>query len=157
MRAKLGSTYGTYARRDTRLGPSVYDMGGAVDAPRTGEALKYMRQIIEDLRQGKEFDLAFVRARRKILGTLLGESTMTGELASRLGLIARYSLDPTYYNNLLQQVAAVSPAQVRALIAKELDPANEVIVLMGDRGSVTKAFQEAGIKDVKLVEPDYKQ
>ncbi len=157
IRAKLGSTYGTYARRDVRLGPSVYDMGGAVDAPRTGEALAYMRKLVDDLRQGHEFDLSFVRARRKILQGLLGESTMTAELAGRLGTIARYGLDANYYNSLLQQVAAVSPAQVRALIAKELDPANEVIVLMGDRASVTKAFADAGIQDVKLVEPDYKQ
>jgi zinc protease len=157
IRAKLGSTYGTYARRDVRLGPSVYDMGGAVDAPRTGEALKTMRQSLDDLRQGKDFDLSFVRARRKVLQGLLGESTMTLEVAQRLGIIARYGLDPSYYNSLLQQVAAVSPAQIRALLAREVDPANEVIVLMGDRGSVTKAFAEAGIKDVKLVEPDYKQ
>jgi zinc protease len=157
IRAKLGSTYGTYAGRDVRLGPSLYEMGGAVDAPRTGEALAYMRKILDELRQGKDFDLSFVRARRKILQGLLGESTMTFELAGRLGTIARYGLDANYYNNLLQQVAAVSPAQVRALLAKEVDPANEVIVLMGDRGSVTKAFADAGIKDVKLVEPDYKQ
>ena len=157
IRAKLGSTYGTYARRDVRLGPSAYDMGGAVDAPRTGEALKTMRQLVDELRQGKDFDLSFVRARRKILQGLLGESTMTLELAGRLGTIARFGLDPSYYNNLLQQVAAVSPAQIRALLAKELDPANEVIVLMGDRSSVTKAVADAGIKDVKIVEPDYKQ
>ena len=156
IRAKLGSTYGTYARRDVRLGPSAYDMGGAVDAPRTGEALKYMRQLVDELRQGKDFDLSFVRARRKVLQGLLGESTMTAELANNLGTIARFSLDTNYYNSLLQQVAAVSPAQIRALLARELDPANEVIVLMGDRDSVTKAFSEAGIKDVKLVEPDYK-
>jgi zinc protease len=156
IRAKLGSTYGTYARRDTRVGPSAYDMGGSVDAPRTGEALAYMRKLLDELRAGKDFDLSFVRARRKILQGLLGESTMTFELAGRLGNIARYGLDDNYYNSLLQQVAAVSPAQVRALIAKELDPANEVIVLMGDRASVSKAFSDAGIKDVKLVEPDYK-
>jgi predicted Zn-dependent peptidase len=156
IRAKLGSTYGTYARRSPRVGPSAYDMGGAVDAPRTGEALKAMRDGIDELRQGKDFDITFVRARRKVLQGLLGESTMTAELAGRLGTIARYGLDANYYNSLLQQVAAVSPAQVRALLAKELDPANEVIVLRGDRAMVSKAFADAGIKDVKLVEPDYK-
>src|SRR5678815_5411796 len=97
-----------------------------------------------------------IRDSRKILQSLLGESTMTQELALRLGSIARFGLDPNYYNSLLQQVAAVSPAQVRALLAKELDPSNEVIVLMGDRTSVTKGFSEAGVKDVKLVEPEYK-
>jgi zinc protease len=156
IRAKLGATYGTYARRDARLGPSVYDIGGAVDAPRAGEALKAMRDAVDGLRKGEDFDVGFVRARRAIIQRLLGESTMSAELASRLGFIARYNLDPNYYNNLLQQVAAVSLAQIKALIATELDPKNEVIVLLGDRANVVKAFTDAGVTDVKLVEPEYK-
>ena len=38
----------------------------------------------------------------------------------------------------------------------ELDPNNEVIVLLGDKAHVDKAFADAGIKDVKIVEPEYK-
>ncbi len=156
IRSKLGSTYGMYANRDTRIGPSNYDLGGSVDAPRAGESLKAMRDNVDLLRKGTDFDAGFARARRKLIQNLLGESTMSSELAGRLGLIARYRLDPNYYNSLLQQVAAVSLAQVKSLLAKELDPANEVIVLLGDRASVTKAFTDAGVTDVKLVEPDYK-
>jgi zinc protease len=156
VRAKLGATYGTYARRDARVGPSVYDIGGAVDAPRAGDALKAMRQSLDDLRNAVDFDVAFVRARRSIIQKLLGESTMSGEVAQRLGFIARYGLRPNYYNDLLQQVAAVSLAQVKRLLATELDIKNEVVVLLGDRTSVVKAFGDAGITDVKLVEPEYK-
>jgi len=156
IRSKLGSTYGAYANRDTRVGPSMYDLGGSVDAPRAGESIRAMRDNVDSLRKGVDFDAGFARARRKLIQSLLGESTMSAELASRLGLIARYKLDPNYYNSLLQQVAAVSLAQVKALLARELDPGNEVIVLLGDRAAVTKAFSDAGITDVKLVEPDYK-
>lgn len=156
IRAKLGATYGTYARREARVGPSLYGLGGAVDAPRAGESLKAMRDGLDELRKGDKFDVAFVRARRAIIQKLLGESTISSELANRLALIAKYRLDPNYYNSLLQQVAAVSLAQVKALLASELDPKNEVVVLLGDRGSVSKAFADAGITDVKLVEPEYK-
>ncbi|HEY5924681.1 MAG TPA: pitrilysin family protein, partial [Kofleriaceae bacterium] len=157
IRSKLGSTYGTYSRRDVRVGPSSYDLGGAVDAPRAGESLKAMRGGIDSLRQGEDFEAAFARARRKVLKDLLAESTVTSQLASQLGEISRYGLDFSFHNTLLQQVAAVSMAQVRALLAKELDPANEIIVLLGDRPSVSKAFADAGIKDIKLIEPDYKE
>jgi zinc protease len=156
IRFKLGATYGTYARRDIRLGPSSYNMGGNVDAPRAGEALKAMRDGVDMLRKGDNFDVDFVRARRKLIQQLLGESTVSVELASRLGTIAEFGLDTNYYNSLLQQVAAVSPAQVRALIASELDPNNEVVVTLADRETLVKAFAGAGITDVKLVEPDYK-
>ena len=157
VRFKHGSTYGLYAARQTKKGPTAYEMGGTVDAERAGESIKAMRDGVDELRKGGEqFDIDFVRARRTILSNLLGESTVTGELAGRLGFMASHNLQPTYFNTLLQQVAAVSPAQVRALIAKELDPANEVVVVLGDKAHLDKAFREAGISDVKIVEPDYK-
>jgi zinc protease len=156
IRFKLGSTYGTYARRQAGVGPSAYMLGGTVDGARAGESLKAMRDGVQRLRDGVEFDIDFVRARRKLIQSLLGESTVTSELTGRLTVIERFDLDPNYYNNLLQQIAAVSPAQVKALIASELAPSNEVIVTMADRATLTKAFADAGITDVKLVEPDYK-
>lgn len=157
VRFKLGSTYGVYAGRSPRKGPTAYQMGGTVDAMRAGESIRAMRDGAEQLRQGGEqFDIDFVRARRKILSQLLGESTVTAELAARLGFIAQFGLQPGYYNTLLQQVAAVSPAQVRALLAKELDPANEVVIVLGGKAHLDKAFSDAGITDVKIIEPDYK-
>ena len=157
VRFKLGSTYGVYAGRSAKKGPTAYQIRGTVDAERAGESIRALRDGLEILRKGGEqFDIDFVRARRKILSNLLGESTVTGELASRLGFMSTYALPANYYNTLLQQVAAVSPAQVRALIGKELDANNEVIVLLGAKPQLDKAFGEAGIKDVKLVEPEYK-
>jgi hypothetical protein len=145
VRTRLGATYGSYARRDARLGASAYHLGGAVDAPRAGEAIRAMRDGIDALRHGTDFDVMFVRARRKVIQRLLGESTLSAELASRLGQIAR-----------LRQAAALSTAQVKELLARELDPRGEVVVTRGDRAAVTKAYADAGITDVKLVEPDYK-
>ena len=157
IRFKLGSTYGVYAYRTGDKGPTAYRMGGTVDAERAGESLKAMREGIDILRQGGEqFDIDFVRARRKIISELLGESTVTGELAQRLQFITVHGLKPTYYNTLMQQVAAASPAQVRALIQHELDANNEVIVVLGGKAHLDRAFADAGIKDVKIVEPDYK-
>ena len=161
IRFKLGATYGTYAGRDRRRGPSAYMMGGTVDAPRAGEALKAMRDGVNMLRCDKDctdqFSIDFVRARRKVLTDLLGLSTVTSELAARLGSMAAFGLSPDYYNKLLQQVAAVSPAQVKLLIKSELDPNTEVVVAEEDRPTLTKAFADAGITDVKLIEPEYKQ
>ena len=156
IRAKLGATYGTYARRDARLGASVYRLGGTVDGPRAGEAIRAMRDGIDGLRRGKDFDAMFVRARRKVIQRLLGESTVSLELASRLGRIAQFGLEPNYDSVLLRQTAALSIAQVKQLLVREFDPAGEVVVTLGDRASVTRAFTDAGITDARLVEPESK-
>ncbi|MEO7729340.1 MAG: insulinase family protein, partial [Kofleriaceae bacterium] len=153
IRSKLGATYGTTVRRNALLGASSYYLGGAVDAPRAGEALRAMRAGIDALRGGTDFDANFVRARRKVVQELLAGSTVSTELASRLGQIARFGLEPSYDQDLLRQAAALTPAQVKQLIARELDPRAEVIVLLGDRAAVTRAFADAGITDAKLVVP----
>ena len=157
IRFKLGATYGTYAFKLTNRGPGAYLMGGAVDAERAGEALKAMRDGLQMLRDGGEqWDIDFVRARRALIQNLLGESTVSRELAARLATIARYGLDADYYNQLLQLIAAVSPAQVKALIKRDLDPSKEIVVTTADEPTLNKAFAEAGIADVKIVQPEYK-
>jgi hypothetical protein len=42
------------------------------------------------------------------------------------------------------------------LIKTELDPKNEIIVIRGSRPQLEKTFADAGITDVKIVEPEYK-
>ncbi|MBS1118717.1 MAG: peptidase domain protein [Deltaproteobacteria bacterium] len=162
VRFKLGSTYGLAMSRQPKKGPTAYTLrggaviGGTIDAERAGESIKALRDSFDELRAGKRFDEDFVRARRKILSQMLGESTVTTEIAGRLTSIALYGLDPNYYNTMLQQIAAVSTAQVKALLARELDPNNEVLVVLGDKAHLDKTFADAGIKDVKIVDPDLK-
>ncbi|HTJ43546.1 MAG TPA: pitrilysin family protein [Kofleriaceae bacterium] len=166
IRFKLGSTYGTYAAHVTHLGPSAYMMGGDIDTARTGESLKAMRAgigILQHVAAGgasqeetNQFLIDFVRARRKLIQVLLGQSTVSSELARRLGTIAMFGQPNDFYNQLLQRVAAVSPAQIMALIQSELRPENEVIVTKGTREGIEKTFTDAGIANVKIIEPEYK-
>ncbi len=153
IRSELGSTYGAYARRTTRVGPSFYVMASGVDVQRAGESLAKMRSEIEELRKGNGFDLDFARSRRIVLGRLMGQSTESYALAGRLAQIAAYNQASNYYETLVKRVAAVTPAQVKALIASELKSTSEVVVCLADKANLTKAFDEAKITTVKYVEP----
>ncbi|HET7504067.1 MAG TPA: insulinase family protein, partial [Kofleriaceae bacterium] len=152
IRFKLGSTYGVYARHTTVRGPTAYQLGGEVDAERGGESIKAMRDGVAMLRRGDHFDEDLVRARRKVVSDLLGESTVTSEIAARLGFIAIHQLHPDFYRTLLQQVAAVSPAQIQALIRAELDPTREVIAVLGDRSHLERTFADAGLTGARIVD-----
>jgi zinc protease len=153
VRFKLGSTYGVYAGIRTNIGPSRYQMGGTVDAERAGESIAAMRAGVDMIRKGENFDEDFVRARRKELQDRLGLSTVTRDLAGQLIQMAQFNLPPTYYTTNLQQIATTPTALVKAIVASELNPANEVIVLKGSRAQLEKAFRDAKISDVKYVEP----
>ena len=153
LRFTLGSTYGVYARNTTHTGPNAYQIGGDVDAERAGESIKAMRDGIAALRRGDGFDVAFVRARRKLVSDLLGVSTVTSELAGRLGFIAIHDLPADHDRALLAHIAGLTAAPVHALIEQELDPRREVLVALGDRGHLERAFADAGITGVRWVEP----
>jgi predicted Zn-dependent peptidase len=155
IRTELGSTYGTYAFRDTRVGPTAYVMGGEVDSARAGESLKAMRDKIDSLRRGEDFDRDFAVARRTVLKRLLAEGGNTQDLSGRLAQIAAYNLAPDFYDQQVRFVAAVSPAQVKALIEAELKPEAEIIALLHSRETLQKAFDEAGLGDkpIRYFEP----
>ncbi|HLU64778.1 MAG TPA: pitrilysin family protein, partial [Kofleriaceae bacterium] len=153
IRTELGSTYGTYAGRTGNLGPNAYQMGGTVDAARAGESLKAMRDKVDSLRRGEDLERTFALARRAVLKRVLADSSHTAQLASRLARISVFGLGPDYFDTLARYVAAVSPAQVKALIESELDPSREVVVCMADRKTLEAAFSEAGLTSVKYVEP----
>jgi zinc protease len=152
IRHRLGATYGVYAQRTARRGPSAYVIGGEVDSARAGEVLAALRAGIDGLRAGEGFDVDFVRARRRVVQDLLGESMVSAELASRLAFIAGFGLDGDHYRALLRAVATVTPAEVKALMAAELAPAGEVVVALADRPTLQSAFAAAGIADARLVE-----
>ena len=126
----------------------MYAMGGRVDADKATESLRAMRAGIDGLRTGDKLEEDFVRSRQVVLHDLLTRKNDSGTLADQLATIAMYDLPPDYFEKLIRQVAALSPAQVRALIAAELPPEKEVIAARGPRAAMKKAFAENGITEV---------
>jgi zinc protease len=157
-RSELGATYGAQVRRDARRGPSRYELRAAVDATRAGQALKQLRDGVAELRaptDSARFDAVFARARRKVVQRLIDENSASRDLAERLATIAEFDLPADYYNTLVHQVAALSRAQVKAVLATDLAAAGESVVLTADRATLTAAFAAAGIDHPQLVEPAY--
>ncbi len=153
VRSELGSTYGVRAGLRTRVGPGFYSIRGAVDATRAGESLKFMREKIAELRQGIDFNRYFVTARKSILSSLLAESTDSRSLAGRLTNLAIYDQTPAAYDELARAVASLKPADVKAVMMKDLDPSKEIIVNMADRETLNASFAEAGLSDVRIIDP----
>lgn len=143
VREKLGASYGTYANREMNRGPGMYRITGFVDSHRAGEAIAAIREGIDGLRKGERFDEDFARARRDVLRQLLVEFTDSSSLASQLATIAAYELPADFFDRLAKQIAAMSPAQVKALIAAELRPETEVTVMLGTKEQIEKAHQVA--------------
>jgi zinc protease len=147
VREKLGASYGVYARQSFRLGPGELTISGPVDAARAGEALKAMRDGVDAMRHGDHVVEDFVRARRDVLRKLVADSTDSGRLAARLLVTSRHGLPPSFDEELIQKVAALTPREIMAVLA-DVRPEAEVVALLGAKKFVEKAYQDAGITGV---------
>jgi zinc protease len=151
VRSRMGAAYSASAHREPRVGPTAYTATADVDTERAGEALKAIRESVDGMRRGSGLAVDFARARRRVVTELLGQSTVSRELAARLGIIAAFGLPDDFYDSLLRRAAAVTPAQVHALIRSELSADREVVVLLGARAALVEAFVDAGVTAPRYV------
>lgn len=152
VREQLGTSYGVYGQLQTGVGGGAYLAGGSIDAARAGESLAAMRAGVESLRTGDRFDEDFVRARRTVLKEQLRVSSSSQDLASKLEFLAKYHLDEKFNEKLLKQIAALSPEQVKQLIADELAPAHEIVFCQGSKAELEKAFADAKLTPTEWVD-----
>lgn len=154
VRDRLGASYGASASDDTRAGPGMLVVSSAVDAERAGEALATLRAAVASLRQtdGAGFAEDFVLARRAVVEELVANFNESSTLAMQLGFLAKYDLPAAYYDELLAAVASMTPTDLTPLIASELAPEQEVVVLLGGRKPLERAFAGADLTGVRWVE-----
>lgn len=146
VREVLGASYGIHATASVGRGPGMLVVSGDVDAARAGEAMAAMRDALQALRDGDEaFDADFVLARRLVVQRLLADTADSASVARELAFIARHGLPADFHDDVARRVAALTPDDIRALIAEELAPENETILCTGDRDTVANAFAAAGI------------
>jgi len=148
VRGKLGASYGVSASYTRNVGPSVYEIQGAVDAERGAEALTAIRGSLDALRRGEGFLEDFVRARRAVLHDLLVDPNDSGSLAAELVEMAEFGEPPTGIDDLRRAVGTLTPKAVLALVNSELRPQAETLVAVGPHAKVQKMLEGADITKV---------
>jgi zinc protease len=151
VRERLGASYGVHARFLAANAANAYVIRGSLDPPRAGEALRVLRSAIDELRRGDGFLEDFVRARRRVIERRLAGDTSTWALGSRITWLAHAGLSPGFDEDVLRQVAGLTPREALRRLNEDLSPDREVVVLMGTRPAVESAFVAAGIAGAKIV------
>lgn len=152
VREEMGASYGLSASLTTNRGPGMLTVGGPVDRRRAGAALAAVRGAIDEIRAGDAgFETSFALARRTVVARLASSTNSASSTGAQLGFIASYRKLPTHLSQLVEQVATLTPAQVRAVAAKALAPGRQSIVLRGPRASIEAAFAAAGITDATFI------
>ncbi len=151
LRERLGATYGVSVSQSSRVGPGLLLISASLDNERAGESFAALRAALDELRSGAD-RATFVRARRRALREILADSLDSESIADELEMIATYKLPDDYYSQLAQRIADLRPADIQRLVARELAPAHQLMLLYGQTAVVDALYQEAGISDVQVID-----
>lgn len=153
VRSQLGSTYGVRAGYVLNRNAGYYSVSGTIDTNRSGESVNFIRNKIDQLRNGENFKVEFAEARRVVLKRMMAVSNETRPLAGRLTRLAVHQADPLAYDMLVKTIANSTPAQVEKLMQEDLPLSGEILGILGPKATLEKTFSEANVKSPELIDP----
>ena len=131
IREEKGYTYGISSHNVTLPLAAHWMIATDVNAAQTeatiDECLKEIERLREELVPEEELALVKSNFNGEILRELDGVFSQSDALKHKLN----YALDNSFYLRLIDRIAACTPADLRAMAVKHLDPAEMVIVTAG--------------------------
>lgn len=142
LRETHGYTYGARSGFDMRRSAGPFTASAEVVAAKTDSALiEFMKELnaIRDTVPASELS----KAKRYMQLGLPSDFETTQQIAAALIPVALYGLPLDYYNNYVQNVEAITQADIQRVARQYINPGSLAIVIVGDRKSI-----ESGLKAV---------
>jgi len=144
LRETRGYTYGAGSRFDMRRAAGPFSASAEIVAAKTDSALLEFMKELNGIRQAVPAE-ELSRAKRFLQLQLPGNFETTQDIAFQMIPVALYGLPFDYYNNYVQNIEAVTQADVARVAQQYIDPGSLAVVIVGDRKSI-----EPGLKAVNV-------
>jgi zinc protease len=140
LREKRGYTYGASSGFDMRLGPGPFSAQAGVQTDKTAESLtEFFNELNGILKPVPADELA--RAKNYVALRFPGSFETTGDISRRLEDMLVYNLPDDYYSRYVQNIQAVSAADVQRVAQKYIQPERLAVVIVGDRKTIEPRIQ----------------
>jgi zinc protease len=141
LRETHGYTYGARSAFAMRLGSGPFEASAAVVTAKTDSAVieffRELNRIRDEAVPADELD----RAKRFVALGLPQQFETTAQVAQRVAQLVVYGLPLDYYNTYVQQIMAVTPADVQRVAREYVQPGRSAVVIVGDQRTI-----EAGLR-----------
>jgi zinc protease len=144
LRETKGYTYGANTRFDMRRAAGPFSASAEIVAAKTDSALLEFMKELNGIRQTVP-PTELSRAKRFLQLQLPGNFETTQDIAFQLVPVALYGLPLDYYNNYVQNIEAVTQADVARVAQQYINTGSLAVVIVGDRKSI-----EPGLKAINV-------
>ncbi|MDP9201200.1 MAG: insulinase family protein [Gemmatimonadota bacterium] len=144
LRESRGYTYGAGSRFDMRRAAGPFLASAEIVTAKSDSALLEFMKELNGIRQSVPAS-ELSRAKRYLQLQQPGNFETTQDIAFQLLPVALYGLPLDYYNNYVQNIEAVTQADVARVAQQYINPGSLAVVIVGDRKSI-----EQGLKTTKV-------
>lgn len=131
VREKRGLTYGVYSGFSAMQARGPFMINLQTRAELSEGTLKLVQDILRDYLASGPTQAELDNAKRELTGSFPLSTASNADIVGQLGSMGFYDLPLTYLEDFVAQVQALDVAQVKAAMAKHLNPDALVIVTAG--------------------------
>lgn len=144
IREDKGYTYSPYSELSTRYRDTYWAQNADVTTAQTGASLKEIFAEIDRLQSAPPSDVELQGIKNYLAGTYILQNSSRGGITGQLQYVDLHGLPPTYLNNYVKQVMAVTPQKVMEVATKYLNDDQATIVVVGDVKTVEEQLKPFG-------------
>lgn len=146
LRETKGWSYGVRGAAQAREGSVVYQIGGGVQADRTGDSVAEMiREVSEFLTTNGVTAEELARNKASEIGELPGRFETSGSVLGAMQSIALFDRPDDYYESLVDRYSAQTAESLDAAARAAIDADDFVWVIVGDAEVVVPQLEALGM------------
>lgn len=149
LRETKGYTYGARSQFDMRRSAGPFIASAEIVAAKTDSALIEFMKELNAIRQSVPAE-ELSKAKRYLQLQLPSDFETTPQIAGALVPVALYGLPLDYYNNYVQNIEAVTSADVERVARQYVNPGSLAVVIVGDRKSIEPVLKAVNIGPISI-------
>lgn len=153
LREKHGYTYGAGSGFDMRTSAGPFSAAAGVQTDKTAEALKEFFNELEAIRKPVPAD-ELARAKNYVALRFPGGFETTTDISRRLEEQLVYHLPDDYFSRYVQNIQAVTAADVQRVAEKYVQPSKFAVLVVGDLKAIEPGIRALNLGAVKVLTVD---
>jgi predicted Zn-dependent peptidase len=153
LREQHGYTYGASSAFDMRASAGPFVAAAGVQTDKTSEALKEFFNELNGILQAVPAD-ELARAKNYVALRYPSSFETTGDISRRLEDALIFHLPDDYFSKYVQNIQAVSAAEVQRVAQKYVAPGKFAVVVVGDLKAIDPGIKALNLGAVKVMSVD---